>query len=181
MDNYASGEMAAKHLLSLGHRHFACITGPLDIAINRERLAGYRETISAAGATLEERCVFEGNFKFESGKKGISYFLDTGAPFTAVWAHNDYMAFGVLNILAQRGISVPGQISVLGLDNITQSWMMHPALTTIAQPFRDMCIKAVDIIINRATHGENRGGIMKVILQPELIVRETTSIPRASL
>lgn len=179
MDNYASGEMVAEHLLSLGHTYFACITGPLDIAINRERLAGFRETIVKAGAILEDKCIFEGNFKFESGQKGIEYFLDTGARFTALWAQNDYMAMGILNYLSRHNIPVPEAISIVGLDNIQQSWMMRPALTTIAQPFPDMCKKAVDLIIDRnkdkmATPKEK----IRFMLKPELIVRETTAKPR---
>jgi LacI family transcriptional regulator len=175
MDNYASGKMAAEHLLSLGHRHFACITGPLDIAINRDRLAGFKETVVASGAFLEDKCIFEGNFKFESGEKGIAYLLDTGARFTALWAQNDYMAMGILNYLSRHGIPVPEAISLVGLDNIQQSWMMRPALTTIAQPFRDMCREAVDIIIKRPH--EDKKEKIRVTLEPELIVRETTAKP----
>ncbi len=177
MDNYSSGRIAAEHLLSLGHERFACITGPLDIAINRDRLAGFTETVHKAGAVLEDKCIYEGNFKFESGKKGIAYFLDTGAQFTALWAQNDYMAMGVLNYLSKHSIPVPEAVSVVGLDNIQQSWMMQPALTTIAQPFRDMCSHAVDIIIDHATNKEDKMGRIQIMLQPELIVRETTAEP----
>lgn len=175
MDNYASGVMVAEHLLSLGHKDFACITGPLNIAINRDRLAGFRNTILAGGGRLDDNCVFEGTFKFESGKKGIDYLLDTGARFTALWAQNDYMAVGVLNQLAGRGIPVPAAISVVGLDNIQQSWMSRPALTTVAQPFREMCRNAVEIIIKM--RGKENKEKIKIMLKPELIVRETTSAP----
>ncbi|MGB9686487.1 MAG: LacI family DNA-binding transcriptional regulator [Rectinema subterraneum] len=177
MDNYESGKLVAEHLLSLGHRAFACITGPLDIAINRDRLAGFRDTVLAGGGTLEDKCIYEGNFKFESGKKGIAYLLDTGARFTALWAQNDYMAVGVLNLLSERGIAVPGEISVAGLDNIQQSWMMRPSLTTVAQPFREMCTHAVDIIIDRAGREDDNREKIRVMLKPELIVRETTARP----
>ncbi|HBK59012.1 MAG TPA: LacI family transcriptional regulator [Spirochaetaceae bacterium] len=177
MDNYLSGKLVAEHMLSLGHRTFACITGPLDITINRDRLAGFRDTVLRGGGTLEDKCIYEGNFKFESGKKGIAYLLDTKAQFTGLWAQNDYMAVGALNLLSERGIKVPEEISIAGLDNIQQSWMMRPSLTTVAQPFREMCAHAVDIIIDRlGTHDEAKEKI-RVMLRPELIVRETTARP----
>jgi LacI family transcriptional regulator len=173
MDNYASGAMAAEHLLSLGHKAFACITGPLNIAINRDRLAGFRDTVMRGEGSIEDNCLFEGNFKFESGKRGVDFLLDTGRKFTALWAQNDYMAIGAMNRLAERGISIPSDLSIIGLDNIEYSWMMRPALTTIEQPFRDMCKNAVDLVI-RMSHKEKISK-MKIVLSPSLVVRETTA------
>jgi len=178
MDNYGAGRLAAEHLLSLGHRDFACIAGPLDIAINRERLAGFRETIVARGGTLADRQVFEGDFKFESGGRGADSLLDGGGEFTAIWAQNDYMAIGAMNRLIDRGLSPPGDFSIMGLDNIEHSWMIRPALTTIAQPFKKMCEQAVDLII-RLSHKEKLG-IMRVVLESGLVIRDTTGAPRAT-
>ena len=175
MDNYGAGVMAAEHLLTLGHRRFACITGPMDISINRDRLRGFREAILGSGGSLDDKCVFEGNFKFESGGRGADYLVDTRADFTAVWVQNDYMAIGAINRFVIRGISVPGDVSLIGLDNIEHSWMIQPALTTIAQPFQKMCETAVDIIMkmNRKEDIEDT----RVVLAPELIVRGTTTSP----
>jgi DNA-binding LacI/PurR family transcriptional regulator len=177
MNNYGAGVMAAEHLLSLGHRQFACITGPMDISINRDRIRGFRETIALNGGTLEDKCVFEGNFKFESGARGVDYLLDTRAEFTAVWVQNDYMAIGAINRFVARGISVPGDVSVIGLDNIEHSWMIQPALTTIAQPFQEMCANAVDIIIKMSR--KEIVSATRIVLDPELVVRGTTTSPTA--
>jgi DNA-binding LacI/PurR family transcriptional regulator len=176
MDNYGAGKMAAEHLLSLGHERFACISGPLDIAINRERLAGYREAILGGGGRLDDGYIYEGDFKFEAGGRGIDYLLEAGGDFTALWAQNDYMGIGAMNRLIARGISVPAQVSVMGLDNIEHSWMIKPALTTMAQPFKEMCAKAVDLII-RMSRKEKLDGT-RIVLGPRLIVRETTAAPR---
>jgi DNA-binding LacI/PurR family transcriptional regulator len=173
LDNYGAGAMAAGHLLSLGHLSFACITGPLDISINRERLAGFRDTIMTGGGRLDERYIFEGNFKYDSGGRGADFLLDTGADFTAVWAQNDYMAIGAMNRLAARGFSIPGDISIMGLDNIEHSWMIMPALTTMAQPFRQMCESAVDLIV-KASRKETTDA-SRIVLGPELVIRETTA------
>jgi DNA-binding LacI/PurR family transcriptional regulator len=178
MNNYGAGVMAAEHMLSLGHRRFACITGPIDIAINRERLSGFRERLVKGGGRLDESCVFEGNFKFESGGRGVDCLLDCGADFTALWAQNDYMAIGAMNRLIARGRLVPGDVSLMGLDNIEHSWMIKPALTTIAQPFKEMCARAVDLII-RMSRKESVDHT-RIVLDPELVVRETTAAPRNS-
>lgn len=177
MNNYGAGVMAAEHLLSLGHRRFACITGPMDISINRDRIRGFRETIVQNGGTLEDKCVFEGNFKFESGGRGVDYLVDTRADFTAIWVQNDYMAIGAINRFVARGISVPGDVSVIGLDNIEHSWMIQPALTTIAQPFQEMCANAVDIIIKMSR--KEQISATRIVLDPELVVRGTTTSPTA--
>ena len=177
MNNYGAGVMAAEHLLSLGHRRFACITGPMDISINRDRIRGYRETIVQNGGTLEDKCIFEGNFKFESGGRGVDYLVDTRADFTAIWVQNDYMAIGAINRFVARGISVPGDVSVIGLDNIEHSWMIQPALTTIAQPFQEMCANAVDIIIKMSR--KEQISATRIVLDPELVVRGTTTSPTA--
>ena len=176
LNNYGAGVMAADHLLSLGHKKFACITGPLDISISRERLAGFRDTILSRGGQLDEKNIFEGSFKFESGGSGVDYLMDSNSVFTALWAHNDYMAIGAMNRLIARGISVPADISVMGLDNIEHSWMIKPALTTIAQPFQKMCEKAVELIIRmkRKSKIEN----IRVVLDSELIIRETSASPK---
>ena len=177
MNNYGAGVMAAEHLLSLGHRRFACITGPMDISINRDRIRGFRETIVQHGGILEDKCVFEGNFKFESGGRGVDYLVDTRADFTAIWVQNDYMAIGAINRFVARGISVPGDVSVIGLDNIEHSWMIQPALTTIAQPFQEMCANAVDIIIKMSR--KEQISATRIVLDPELVVRGTTTSPTA--
>lgn len=176
MNNYGAGMMAAEHFLSLGHKKFACITGPLDISISRERLAGFRDTVRSRGGQLDEKNIFEGSFKFESGGEGVDYLMESRPGFTALWAHNDYMAIGAVNRFIARGMSVPADVSVVGLDNIEPSWMIKPALTTIAQPFKKMCEKAVDLIIrmNRKSNIEN----VRIVLDSELIVRETSAPPK---
>jgi len=189
IDNYAAGRIVAQHLLSLGHEKFACITGPQDIAIVRERTAGFCETVRAAGKTIVDKAVVEGTFKYESGVAAIDFLLDTGKEFTALWAQNDYMAIGAMNRLADRGFKVPEDVSVVGMDNVQMSWMLRPKLTTIAQPLEEICRHAVDIVIrlsqqDKQTTQAKEGLVpqpqenekIKVVLQPTLVVRDTTTI-----
>ena len=173
MDNYSAGQIAATHLLDLGHRDFACITGRMNISIVRERFFGFRDTIAAGGGKLDENYVFEGDFKFESGIEGGRELMRRGAGFTALWAQNDLMAIGAMNEFVRSGIRIPEQVSVVGLDNTTSSRMVVPALTTIAQPFSAMCESAVELILRMRDKVElsNR----RISHKPSLVVRDSTS------
>jgi len=170
MDNYGAGVTAAEHLLSLGHRRFACITGPMNIAIVRERFLGFRETVGLRGGSLPDSRVYEGNFKYEAGARAVEHLARD--QFTALWAHNDLMALGALNELQRQGKRVPEDVSLVGLDNISIAKMVVPPLTTIGQPFREMCESAVDIIL-RIRRGEKIPQL-RVTLSPELFVRGTS-------
>lgn len=172
MDNYAAGVIAAEHLLSLGHRRFACITGPLNIAIVRERFLGFTESVRRGGGTLTAGCIYEGDFKYEAGVRAIEVLEGRGEDFTALWAHNDLMALGALNELARRGHAVPKGISIVGLDNISIAKMVEPPLTTVAQPFRAMSRAAVSLLL-RLRGGEEIEN-HRVTLAPELFVRGST-------
>ncbi len=172
LDNYKAGVMAAEHLLSLGHERLACITGARDITIARERTDGFRDSLIAAGKYFAEQNIVEGHFDYESGRNGIDLLLDRGADFTALWAQNDLMAIGALNRLRECGISVPGDISVMGLDNVEDSWMARPALTTVAQPYQKIADSAVRLLLSLSenTEVEER----RIYHQPELVVRDST-------
>ncbi len=174
MDNRLAGKMAAEHLLSLGHKKFACITGGSDIGISRDRLDGFRDALADAGILLESKAVVDGNFQYESGYRCIDALLSNGAAFTALWAQNDIMAIGALNRLREHGISVPGDVSIMGVDNVDDAWMARPAITTIAQPYKEIAQVAA-----RLLHSINRGETLEekwLTLAPELVVRESTGI-----
>ena len=175
MDNYRAGEMVAEHLISLGHTRFACVTGPMNIAIVRERYMGFQETIEKNGMALEQECVIEGDFKYESGIEAIRRLVSHRERFTCLWAHNDLMAVGAMNELRRRKIPVPEAVSVVGIDNINIARMVTPGLTTIAQPFGEMCQAAVELILRMRDGEELRGS--SVSFQPRLVVRETTARP----
>jgi DNA-binding LacI/PurR family transcriptional regulator len=174
LDNYRAGVIAAEHLTGLGHRKFAVITGPEDIALCRERLKGFVDVLERQGLTLMRRNIFEGSFKFASGIEAGKYFERNATEFTALWAENDQMAIGAMNVLARGGKRVPRDVSIMGMDNISSAEMVIPALTTVTQPFAEMCRKAVDLIVamrNGETIPENR-----IALAPGIVIRESTAV-----
>lgn len=172
LDNYQAGFIAGSYLVKLKHRKIACIAGPLNIALCRERLRGFISALSEKEIQLPPNFVFEGDFKFESGIMAIKKFLCEGILISAIWAQNDMMAIGALKELKRNNIRVPENVSLIGMDNISSSEMVSPSLTTITQPFQEMCQSAVQLIINRIQKKELSPS--RIVLEPSLIIRDST-------
>ena len=173
LDNHRAGELAAEHLLDLGHRAVAVLTGPHNIGLSRERLKGFTAGLARRGVELPPAHVLEGDFKFTSGLAAGEALASRRLSVTAVWAQNDLMAVGVMNALLRRGLRVPQDLSIVGMDDIGAAEMILPALTTVTQPFEAMCRRAVELLF-ALRRGEAHDGA-RVVLAPGLIVRESTA------
>lgn len=172
LDNYRAGELAAEHLISLGHRRVACISGSHKIHLARERVSGFRDALRRHGLELPDSHLYEGDFGYETGIEGIRRFFASGIEMTAVWGGSDLVALGAMAELGRRQRSVPRDVSVIGIDDIEFSRICFPALTTVRQPFQEMCRRAVELIMLQA-RGQ-RPSSTRVVLAPELVVREST-------
>lgn len=173
LNNRRAGQIAADHLCGLGHRAIGCVCGPLKIPLSRERLAGFREELSRFGAALPDDAVFEGDYKFESGMRGAEAILARHPELTAIWAQNDLMAVGVLKHLLAIGREVPSRMSLVGMDDITLARMITPALTTVTQPFEQICEKAVEMLLSMKEG--DMSSQRRITLEPGLAVRDSTS------
>jgi len=172
LDNYQAGVLAAEHLVGLGHTRIACISGSPKIHLARERVIGFRDTLRRHGRDLPESHLYEGDFGFETGIEGIRRFLAAGIEMTAVWGGSDLAALGAISELGRRGRRVPADVSVIGTDDIEFAKISFPSLTTVRQPFQEMCRKAVELIMVQV-RGQ-RPVSTRVVLPPELVVREST-------
>jgi DNA-binding LacI/PurR family transcriptional regulator len=172
LDNYRAGELAAEHLIGLGHRRIACISGSPKIHLSRERVSGFRDALRRHGMDLPDSHLHEGDFGYETGIEGIGKFLASGVEMTAVWGMSDLAALGAVAELGRRQRSVPRDVSVIGTDDIEFARMSFPALTTVRQPFQEMCRRAVDLIMAQVRG--KRPASMRVVLAPELVIREST-------
>ncbi|MCD6156184.1 MAG: LacI family DNA-binding transcriptional regulator [Candidatus Atribacteria bacterium] len=179
LDNFLGGLLAAQHLVEMGHRRFACITGPLKIKLCRERLEGFREGLRMAGIDLREEYIFESNFKIDGGKEAALKMLAAGDLPTAIFAHNDMMAFGAIQVFRDKELSIPEDVSVVGFDNLPICELVSPPLTTVAQPFEKMAylgVKLLDSLI------KNEEVIQKtLVVKPYLVTRASTSPPRIEI
>ncbi|TYP75510.1 LacI family DNA-binding transcriptional regulator [Paenibacillus methanolicus] len=174
VDNYAGSVMAANHLLALGHKDIAHITGPPLFLSSRERERGFRHAMREAG--LAPFAVVPGEFQIASGLEAADRWLAAGRLPTAVFAADDYTAIGVITALQAAGVRVPRDVSVIGFDDQVIASQYRPALTTIRQPAEHIGRQAVDIML--ATLQGELPTPAKVELKPELVVRASTAKPR---
>ncbi|MCA0970492.1 LacI family transcriptional regulator [Halobacillus litoralis] len=171
IDNVSSSKKATEHLIRLGHRRIAHITGQLDSMISRYRFKGYREAMKENGIDYDTQLIREGEFTFESGYEQMMNLLDQKFPPTALFAASDEMAMGAINAAKSRGVNVPEDLAVVGFDNIRFSSVFDPPLTTIAQPKFGMGEKAMELLMKKF-NGEPVEQT-EHILPDELIIRDS--------
>ncbi len=172
LDNFLAGKFAAEHLLELGHEKIACITGPLEVGLFRDRLKGFKETLLNSGVSINDSAIFEGEPEYETGKAAVDYFLSRDLDFTALWAECDLVAIGAMEQFKRNSITIPDDISIIGMDDIEVSKIVYPSLTTVAQPFAEMCEVAVQMILDQKNGDEIAN--KKVVLKPNIVLREST-------
>jgi len=174
--NWQSGLSAARHLIELGHARIAAITGPASLWSSRARLDGFRAAMLEAGLAVDERLVRRDELMVVGGRTQAAVLLDQPDPPTAIVAGNDAQAFGVLQALTERGLRAPGDVSVVGFDDVPVASWSAPALTTVRQPLAAMAatafrmLRAADDAAPHAQHVE---------LATALVVRDSTGPPPA--
>jgi LacI family transcriptional regulator/LacI family repressor for deo operon, udp, cdd, tsx, nupC, and nupG len=174
MDARDAAGHAAEHLHALGHRELVYLAGPANYS-NANRLRGFRETCLRLGISATELGPFEP--MFSAGVRAADLVLATSA--TAVVAYNDEIAVGVANRLADRGVRVPGDVSIVGFDDTSLAEMVTPRLTTVRLPASAAGAAAVRLLLEAIRGGDARGR-PPVRLPAELIVRSSTApAPRA--
>ena len=136
--NHDGGAQAARHLLDLGRRRPLVVTGMEKFGCTQQRMAGFAETYEAAGFPLAPELLACGDFTFECGRQAVHNLLIDGVPFDAVFAHNDLSAAGAIKAVHQAGLDVPGDVAVIGFDDVPLAAHTDPPLTTVRQPLRQM-------------------------------------------
>jgi LacI family transcriptional regulator len=147
MDDVQAADDMTTHLINMGHRRIGFIKGHPNHMASDDRLFGYRRALDRAGIAYEPQLVAEGAFDFDSGVRAACHFFDLPDPPSAIFAANDDMAAGVLASAHDRGMDLPGQLSVAGFDDTTLARTVWPPLTTIRQPMFDLAHTAADILI----------------------------------
>ncbi|MGW0811151.1 LacI family DNA-binding transcriptional regulator [Nonomuraea sp. NPDC002799] len=173
--NWSGGLSATRHLLELGHRRIAVITGPDDALSGRARLDGHRAALDLAGAAVDPGLVRRGDFLVEGGLAQAHLLLRLPEPPTAIFACNDLQAMGVYRAAYELGLRIPDDLSVIGFDDLPPMRWMTPPLTTIRQPLTEMAIAAASMLMSLA-----QGQVLqqsRVELGTELIVRGSTAPP----
>ncbi|MHA7879324.1 MAG: LacI family DNA-binding transcriptional regulator [Saccharospirillum sp.] len=173
IDNEAGGYLATRHLLELGHRQIAHITGPLYKADARDRLAGYRRALEEAGIGFDEHAVVEGDFLESGGARALQRLWQRKVHFTALFCGNDLMAIGAMNRFRHQGMKVPEHCSIIGYDDVLMSSYVEPALTTIRVPVEDIGTQAAQLALS--VYGQTFNDVQRCF-SPELIVRQSAAL-----
>jgi DNA-binding LacI/PurR family transcriptional regulator len=173
--NWHGGLSATRHLLELGHRRIAVITGPSWALCSRARLDGYRAALDAAGIPVDPALIRDGEFEISGGLTNTIDLLQLPEPPTAVFALNDGMAIGVYHAASQAGLRIPQDLSVVGFDDYPLDAWLVPPLTTVRQPLTDMGAVAARMVLDLASGAELPSRRRE--LATELIVRSSTAAP----
>jgi DNA-binding LacI/PurR family transcriptional regulator len=174
VDQVAGARLATEHLLGLGHPTVWHVAGPSDWLDAQGRVAGWRSTLAAAGA--EVIAPLAGDWSADSGYRA-GQLLARMPDVTAVFVANDPMALGLLRALHERGRRVPEDVSVVGFDDIPEAAYFNPPLTTVRQNFEEVGQRSLALLLDRIAG--RRDGPSDVVVEPELIVRQSTAICRA--
>jgi LacI family transcriptional regulator len=183
-DSEAGAYALARHLIGLGHRRIGVLTGRRAISTSLDRVAGVRRALDEAGLGLDEALVRWGGFNFGDLNLADGYQMTgevlsaTADPPTALFAANNFIAFGAIRALREMGIRVPDDISVVAFDDLPAEWVSDPFLTVAAQPAYDIGRRAAEMVIDSLT-GERAKTGESLVLPFELIVRRSTAAPRS--
>jgi LacI family transcriptional regulator, galactose operon repressor len=176
-DNLRGARLATRHLLELGHRRIAMLTGRPDLQSAQHREQGYREEMTAAGGRADESLMLVGDYDAAVSLAKARELLSGPCPPTAVFAANDVSAIATIEAAAAVGLRVPEDLSVVGFDNLPESALCSPPLTTVDQPIRLMGERSIELLL-RLIRGD-AVDTTHITLATDLVVRKSTMSPRA--
>jgi LacI family repressor for deo operon, udp, cdd, tsx, nupC, and nupG len=179
IDDVGVSHQGVAHLTALGHRRIAFVSGPGWHIVSHDRLRGYQEALGETGLPFDPGLVVYGDFLVSSGSEGAEALLRLPEPPTAIFAANDEMAIGAMQAIKRRGLSIPGDISVVGVDDIRYASFVDPPLTTVAQPLAELGRTAMDLMYRTLAAGKDAPSEPETILLPtRLVVRGSSGPPR---
>jgi len=180
IDNEAAGIDAVNHLLALGHRKIGHLCGPPENVLTKARLKGAKAAMAAAGLTMPADWIYPGDFSLESGAYAAETWAAADDRPTAVFCASDVMAIGFIGELMRRGVAVPGEVSVVGFDDLDMAAHFVPSLTTMHQPRRDIGRAAARLLLERMglpPAARTLTPAPRLVMPTELVVRESTAPP----
>ncbi|WP_313354953.1 LacI family DNA-binding transcriptional regulator [Kosakonia cowanii] len=176
-DQHAASQQAVSALIARGHRDIALITGSLDSPTGIERLSGYKDALQQQGIAVRNELIVEGKWTPQSGASGVRELLERNVSFSALVASNDDMAVGAIKQLHDSGIAIPGQVSVVGFDDIAMAPFTVPALSSVKIPVTGMIKETINRLIFMLDGGDFT---LQSTFPGELILRDSiTSGPCA--
>jgi len=171
VDNVKGGFLATKHLIDAGCKNIVTITGDLKLQSGRDRLDGYEQALKLAGLTINDDLVIHGDYTQSKAEELTRRLLKNKTKFDGVFAANDLSAVGIISVLLQNGVSVPGKVKVVGFDDSPVASRNQPSITTIRQPIRELGAEVAASLLAILDGKE----VEDKMLDVKLIKRESTS------
>jgi LacI family transcriptional regulator len=169
VDNVQAAYGAVTHLAQLGYQRIGIIAGMANSTVSLDRKEGYLKALLDHGLPVEKNLIVEGDFTEASGYQGMEHLLP--ARPDAVFAASDQMALGAMRFVRDSGLRVPDDIAFVGFDDLPQSSLIEPALTTVHQPITQFGIKAVEVLIDLIENSTKPA--QRVIMNTELVIRDS--------
>ncbi len=169
-NQFSGAAMAVEHLIALGHKRIAHISGPKNWYEAQQRMNGWRNTLLKSG--LKADLIVAGDWSPQSGYDAVKELMVLGKP-TAIFAGNDGMALGALKALSELGISVPTQMSLVGFDNMPEAPFLVPGLSTVNQDLGALGNQCVNLLVKLINHEDT--GDIQLAFEPVLIIRGSTA------
>lgn len=175
-DSYGGAVSAIEHLLGLGHRRIAFIGGREELDSSREREKGFRDAMAAAGVDIDESLVTESRYDPDIATQRARELLEREDRPTAIFCANDVTAMRATRVAHGLGLDVPGDVSIIGFDDIPEASLNNPPLTTVRQPLGEMGREAMAMLLDLLA-GRDREQHLR--MRTELVVRASTGAPRS--
>jgi LacI family transcriptional regulator len=175
MGDQGSAKLATDHLIGLGHSRIALIAGPEEYNLSNWRIEGWQHAMTQAGLSYQGLCI-RGDFSYESGAVAADALLNLNPPPTAIIASNDQMALATLDTAINRGLNIPGDLSLVCFDNTPVARFTTPQLTAIDQPIAATFSKAVELLITNGNLPDQQA----VVVQGSLVERGSTAVHKAN-
>ncbi len=173
-DDRLGGYLATRHLLDLGHRRIGLIAGPDYASSSIGRVAGYREALAEAGVEADPALITGDSFSIDAGVEAAMALMALAEPPTAIFAVNDNTAIGAMSALRRLGLDIPGDVSLVGYNDIPIVSRLGTPMTTVRVPFDQIAIAALDLLTNGPEGEQDRIRVAT----PTLIPRRSTAAPR---
>lgn len=171
VDQIQIGYLATKHLLNLGHQRIGCVSGSIGLKVNKQRYEGYKKALAEHGLSPNPNFIYCNSLSIECGSEALPYLL--GQNVSAIFAFNDIIAYGIYKECRNYNLSIPDDLSIVGVDDIPFSEILTPPLTTISQPIIQIANSSVSALLNMINHSNSKNNY--ICLQPILKVRASTT------
>jgi len=177
IDNFNASYKLAEHLIDQGYRNFAIITGPLNQSTAAERLEGFIKCLKDNSIEINKKFMASGEFKLESGYSIMSKWLKEIDKPMALFAANNFLAYGAIKAINESGLKIPDDVAVVCFDAIDATGLMKPQITSVNQPAFEIGTIAASIILRKEKNKKIKA-YERVILEPDLVINESSLVKK---